>query len=80
MAPRCLLDLHGVPTDGPVGRWLRGSLGLFFVGSMYSPEWGASFASYPTRLGVVFDGIAFLGTTSAARPLQVGDCPDQIHR
>lgn len=79
-APRFFLDLRDAPDAGPVAAWLREPLGLFWVGSMYSPEWGAAYASYPTRLGVLFDGVAFLGATSAARPLPYGDCPDQIYR
>lgn len=73
------LDLRDAPDAGPIGRWLREPLGLFFVGSMYSPESGAAYASYPTRLGILVDGVAFLRTTSAARPLPFGDGPDQIY-
>jgi erythromycin esterase len=77
---RFFLDLRGTPAPESASRWLGETQGLFFVGSVYSPEWGASYASYPTRLGDMYDGVVFLGATTAARPLPFGDCPEQIYR
>jgi hypothetical protein len=43
-------------------------------------KWGATHSSYPTSLATLFDGVAFFQTTTAARALPLGDCPDQIYR
>lgn len=79
-ARQFVLDLRGAPTTGVVREWLSEPRGMFVVTSVYSPEWGATYASYPTSLATLFDGVAFFQTTTAARPLPLGDCPDQIYR
>jgi erythromycin esterase len=79
-ARQFFLDFRGAPTTGVVGDWLSEPRGMFVVTSVYSPEWGATYASYPTSLAVLFDGVAFFQSTTAARPLPLGDCPNQIYR
>jgi erythromycin esterase len=74
------LDLRGAPATGVVGEWLSEPRGMFVATSVFSPEWGETHSSYPTSLATLFDGVAFFQTTTAARPLPLGDCPDQIYR
>jgi hypothetical protein len=79
-ARQFFLDLRGAPATGVVGEWLSEPRGMFVATSVYSPEWGETHSSYPTSLATLFDGVAFFQTTTAARPLPLGDCPDQIYR
>lgn len=66
----CLVDLRGPPADGPVARWLFEPRPMRSVGAVFS-RWHGPFPVPPyaeTVPGRDYDGLAFFGRTTRARP------------
>jgi hypothetical protein len=65
--PALLLDLANARAGTPVGDWLASKPATRWIGSMYADAWAEKFQFRPdVRAG--FDVLAFIETTTAARP------------
>ena len=75
--PRFILDLRARPQTGVVGDWWAAAHAHRDMGAMFSTHWPAAVGEdfvFPRT----FDLIAFVGATTAARPLPMFRDPDRV--
>lgn len=61
------IDLRSAPPSGAVGDWLKRSVTMRSIGSVYSPEAGPQYYA-PVILRHNYDGLFFIDRTTRARP------------
>lgn len=77
--PTLLLDLATAPATGPVADWLASPPLSRSIGSMYSAEHAEKFFE-PADPRRAYDVLAFVETTTAARPNEAGRRPRSLKR
>ncbi|MBN1221992.1 MAG: erythromycin esterase family protein, partial [Candidatus Aminicenantes bacterium] len=68
-----IIDLRRAPENGPIHHWLTSVHPLRFIGAAFSEKFGDKQFMVPTVLMDHFDGVAFFGRTSRARPNPTGE-------
>jgi erythromycin esterase len=62
-----IIDLRG-ETEARIAEWLQMPHRMYWVGAIFSPDWAAPQWTQPFVLARDFDGIAFVKSTTRARP------------